>query len=180
MKLGILLPTSKLYPSLQIDFTAGIRMAIAEFGLEEEIEFVFESIHQGTDKNLILNSVNKLVLQHQTDVNILFSNFLLMEDISSSLNALEKPLILTNMGGNLPSYLEPGEFIFTNSFGLWESAFLSAKWAVNKFGKKTAHGSYFYEAGYNMYSAFCKGLEEAQGEVVFNQISEFNPDPNDF
>lgn len=180
MKLGILLPTSKLYPSLLIDFTAGVRMAIAEFGLGDDVELVFESIHQGTEKNLILNAVNKLVLQHQTDANILFSNYLLLEEISSSLNALQKPLIVTNMGGNMPSFFEPGEFILSNSYGLWESAFLAAKWGEGKFGKKTAHGSYFYEAGYNLYSAFCMGLEEAEGEVVFNQISQFNPDPNDF
>lgn len=180
MKLGILLPTSKLYPSLMIDFTAGIRLAIAEFGFDDKVDLVFESIHQGTDKNMVLNAVNKLVLQHQTDVNILFSNFLLMEEIASSLNALQKPLIVTNMGGNLPNLFDPGEYIFSNSFGLWESAFLAADWGVNKFGKKTAHGSYFYEAGYNLYSSFCNGLNRANGEIIFNQISQFNPDPNDF
>jgi branched-chain amino acid transport system substrate-binding protein len=155
-------------------------MAIAEFGLEDDVELIFESIHQGTDKDLILNTANKLVLQHQTDANILFSNFLLMEEIASSLNALQKPLILSNMGGNLPNLFEPGEYIFSNTLGLWESAYLGAKWGVNKFGKKTAHGSYFYEAGYSLYSSFCRGLNEAGGEILFNQVSEFNPDPNDF
>lgn len=180
MKLGLLLPTSKLYPSLLIDFTAGVRLAISEFGLDDEIELVFESIHQGTDKNLVLNSVNKLVLQHQTDVNILFSNFLLMEDITSSINALQRPLFLTNIGGNIPNLFDSGEYIFSNSFGLWESAKMAGKWGVKKFGKKTAHGSYFYEAGYNLYGSFFQGLNEEGGEVIFNQISEFNPNPDDY
>ena len=72
MKIGVLLPTSKLYPTLMVDFAAGLRMASAEFKSEDEIELVFESIHQGTDKNLILNGINKLVIQHQTEVNIPF------------------------------------------------------------------------------------------------------------
>ncbi|NVK66056.1 MAG: ABC transporter substrate-binding protein [Flavobacteriales bacterium] len=180
MKLGILLPTSKLYPSLMIDFSAGVRMAITEFGQAENIEIIFESIHQGTDKNVVLNAVNKLVLQHQTDANILFTNFLLMEDIVSSLNALQTPLIITNIGGNAPLFFDHGEYIFSNSFGLWESAFKAAQWAVERFGPKTAYGSYFYEAGYGLYSAFCDGLSKSGGEVIFNQVSEFNPNPDDF
>lgn len=163
-----------------IDFSAGVRMAISEFGLDDEIEIVFESINQGTDKNLILNSVNKLVLQHQTEVNILFANFSLLEDIASSLNALSRPTLVTNMGGNIPNLFDHGDFIFSNSFGLWESAMMAGKWGVEKFGKKTAHGSYFYEAGYGIYRAFCEGHAKADGEVVFNQISEFNPNPDDF
>ena len=180
MKLGLLLPTSKLYPTLMIDFSAGVRMAISEFGLDNEIELIFESIHQGTDKNMVLNSMNKLVLQHQTEVNILFSNFLLMKDISSSINALQRPTVLTNIGGNIPNDFDSGEYILSNSFGLWESAYLAGKWATKKFGKKTAHGSYFYEAGYNLYGSFCQGLKEEGGEVIFNQISELNPNPDDF
>ncbi len=180
MKIGILLPTSKLYPSLMVDFAAGARMALAQFDLSNDVEFVFESIQQGTDKNIVLNAVNKLVLQHQTDVNILFSNYLIMEDIASSLNALQTPLIVTNMGGNPPVLFDTGEYLFLNSFGLWESAIKSAQWAVEKFGPKVAHGSYFYEAGYGIYSSFCKGLQDAGGEIIFNQVSEFNPNPDDF
>jgi len=180
MKLGLLLPTSKLYPSLMIDFSAGVRMAISEHGLDDDIEIIFENIHQGTDKNLILNAVNKLVLQHQTEVNILFANFLLMEDIASSLNALSRPLLVTNMGGNIPNQFESGDFIFSNSFALWESAHLAGVWGAKKFGKKVAHGSYFYEAGYGIYRSFCEGLKKSEGEIIFNQVSEFNPDPNDF
>lgn len=163
-----------------VDFSAGLRMAIAEYLVDDKIELVFESIHQGTDKNLVLNGVNKLVLQHQTEVNILFCNYLLLEDIASSINALQRPLILTNIGGNLPNLFEPGEFIFMNSFGLWESAHRAASWGVNTFGKRAAHGSYFYEAGYGLYASFCNGLASAGGEVVLNQISDFNPNPDDF
>ena len=180
MKIGVLLPSSKLYPTLMVDFSAGLRMAFAELKCEGEIELVFEGIHQGTDKNLILNGINKLVIQHQTEVNILFCNYLLIEDIAASINALQRPLILTNMGGNLPSLFEPGEFIFMNSFGLWESAHLAARWAVNEFGKRAAHGSYFYEAGFGLYASFCEGLTSVGGEVVLNQISDFNPNPDDF
>lgn len=163
-----------------IDFSAGVRMAISEFGLDNDIEIVFENIHQGTDKNLILNAVNKLVLQHQTEVNILFGNFLLLEDIASSLNALNRPLLITNMGANIPNLFEHEDFIFSNSFGLWESAMLAGSWGSKKFGKKAAHGSYFYEAGYGMYKSFCEGLKNSEGEIIFNQISEFNPNPNDY
>jgi branched-chain amino acid transport system substrate-binding protein len=180
MKLGLLLPTSKMYPTLMIDFSAGVRMAISEFGMENEIELIFESIHQGTDKNLVLNSVNKLVLQHQTEVNILFSNFLLMEDIASSINALQRPTLLTNIGANIPNLFDSGDYILSNSFCLWESAHLAGKWGTKKFGKKSAHGSYFYEAGYNLYGSFCRGIAEENGEIIFNQISDFNPDPNDY
>lgn len=180
MKLGLLLPTSQLYPSLMVDFSAGLRMAIAQNQLENDIELVFESINQGTNKNLILNSVNKLVLQDQTDVNILFCNALLIQEIAPSLNALQRPTLLTNMGGNISKLRNPGAFLFSNSFGLWESAYLAAKWGIAKFGKKVAHGSYFYEAGYDLYASFCLGLKEATGEVIFNQISEFNPNPDDF
>ncbi|MEP5341634.1 MAG: ABC transporter substrate-binding protein [Algibacter sp.] len=180
MKLGILLPTSKLYPSLMVDFTAGVRMAIAQYQFEDDIELIFESINQGTDKNLVLNSVNKLVLQHETDVNILFSNALIMKDIAPSLNALQRPTLLTNIGGNIPNLFDSGDFIFSNSFGLWESAHLAAKWSVDKFGKKVAHGSYFYEAGYDLYASFCHGLKEVNGEVIYNQVSQFNPNPDDF
>jgi ABC-type branched-subunit amino acid transport system substrate-binding protein len=180
MKLGILLPTSQLYPSLMIDFSNGLRMAIAQYQLEHDIELVFESIEQGTDKNLVLKAMNKLVLQDQTDVNILFCNSLMIEEIAPSLNALQRPILIANMGGNIPKLFNLGAFLFTNSFGLWESAHLAAKWGVDKFGKKVAHGSYFYEAGYDLYGSFCLGLKKAGGEVIFNQISEFNPNPNDF
>lgn len=180
MKIGILLPTSKLYPSIIVDFNAGVRMALAQFGRMNDVEIVFENIHQGTDKSIVMNAVSKLVLQHQTDVNILFANYLILEDIASSLNALETPLIITNIGGNAPIFFNVNEFIFSNSIGFWESANMAAQWAVEKFGPKTAHGSYFYEAGYGMYTAFCEALKQAKGEVVFNQISEFNPNPEDF
>lgn len=180
MKIGILLPTSKLYPSLMMDFAAGLRLALFESQLENEVELVFESVNHTTDRNQVMNVMNKMVLQHLTDVNILFINYLLLDDIAESINALGRPTIVTNMGGNLPYTLQHGEFIFINDFDLCRSAFLSARWGVQKFGKKVAHGSYFYEAGYGMYNTFMKGLNHAEGEIIFNQISELNPDPNDF
>lgn len=180
MKLGIVIPTSRIYPKLTRDFIDGVKYALKENGLEEEVELLIEGIGNGTEKSRISSIVNKLGLQEQVDAIILFSNIVMLENALEEIEALEIPTIITNMGGNIINFFGTREYVFTNSFGLWESAYSAAKYGVENFGKKVSHGSYFYEAGYRMYESFCIGLKEVEGEVAYNQVSQFNPDPNDF
>lgn len=179
MRLGIILPTSQLYSSIAIDFITGVRMAIADAGLENDIEIHFESLERGANKDKVLSTATNLVIQKQTDVNILFCSYKFLEEISDSLVALQRPFIVTNIGGN-PNLCTPKKHLLINSLDLWESAYLAAEWAVGKFGPKTAHTTYFYEAGFDIFNNFSNGLSKAKGEVAFNLVSPFDPDPNDF
>lgn len=180
MKLGVIVPSSRMYPELSRDFVNGIRYALKKDGLESEVNLLIEGIGNGTDKSKISSIVNKFGLQDQVDAIVLFSNIILLEEVLSEIDALQIPTILTNMGGNIINLFGSREYCVTNSLGLWESAYVAAQYGVKEFGKKVSHGSYFYEAGYRMYESFCHGLKEAEGEVQFNQVSQFNPDPNDF
>lgn len=154
-------------------------MAIAEAGLENEIEIHFESLERGANKDQVLRTATNLVIQKQTDVNILFCNCQFLEEISDSLVALQRPFIITNIGGN-PNLCAAKDNLLINSLDLWESAFKAAEWAVTRFGPKSALTTYFYEAGFDIYNSFTIGLSKAQGEVAFNLVSPFDPNPSDF
>lgn len=180
MKIGLLLPTSKMYPSLAMDFTSGIRLAIKKAGYENEIQLVLENIGNGTNKERIISALNKLVIQEQTDINILFINSILLTEVTETAKALKRPLIITNIGANIPADFYGDDYLLMNSFNLWESAYMAAKWGVENKGKKLAHGSYYYEAGYQLYECFSQGLLDSGGNTVLNQVSQLNPDPNDF
>ncbi|NHN28094.1 ABC transporter substrate-binding protein [Flavobacterium jejuense] len=179
MKLGLLLPTSKIYPTLSIDFMSGLRLAFKE-QKSEDIEILYQGIENGGNKDLITNELNKMVLQNQVDLNIVFANPIFTDEIANTTKALQRPVIITNMGANLPIFKINSPYVLINSLNLWESAFSAASFGIKKFGKKVAHGSYFYEAGYQLYQSFVDGVIKNEGEIVFNQIADFNPDPNDF
>ncbi len=180
MKLGLLLPSSRIYPSMTLDFTNGLRCALATNESSEKIDFSFESIGNGTDKDVIVNALHKLVLQEGVHVVLLFVNPKILQDVLPVIQSLQRPVIITNIGGNLPLVMDNSEFIFYNSLNLWESSFKAAEYGVENFGKKAAFGSYFYDAGYQLYESFLTGLVKSGGNIIFNQVSEFNPDPDDF
>lgn len=180
MKLGILLPTSKMYPSLPLDFLSGIRLAFKEQNVINDIEIIYQGIQNGSDKELIITELNKMVLQNQVDMNIVFANPMIADEITITAEALQRPIIVTNIGANIPNAKLNSPYVLINSLNLWESAYLASFFGIEKFGRKIAHGSYFYEAGYQLYQFFMEGVQKKRGEIVFNQIAEFNPNPNDF
>lgn len=180
MKLGILLPTSNMYPSLPADFLSGLRLALKEENVNTEVEILYQGIENGSNEKLIVNELNKMVLQNQVDINIIFANPMFTNIITTTVEALQKPVIITNIGANIPNGKLNSPYVLTNSLNLWESAYAASFFGIENFGLKIAHGSYFYEAGYQLYQSFMNGIQKKNGKIVFNQISGFNTNTNDF
>lgn len=179
MKIGLALPNSSMYPMLAKDFVTGVRHASSAFE-DSDVRLLIEGIGSASDQGVIESALNKLVLQEDCDAIILFANNFMLEQILPKVNGFKVPTIVTNMGGNMINHFGTSEYVFTNSFGLWESAHMAAYFGYQNFGRKMAHGAHFYEAGYRLYESFFMGLEQIRGEVVYNLISKFEPDPNDF
>jgi branched-chain amino acid transport system substrate-binding protein len=171
LKIGVLLPRSDMFPTLAIDFLNGIKLP---FKLLDEQnynpKFIIESIGNATDSNL-LQRIEQMMLQEEVDIIISFCSYFMLDNLVTIANSFKKPIIHVSLGARVlkPTHCSP--YVLHESLNLCHTSYLSGKYAVEKFGKKVAMLSSFYDGGYHMSEALYNGIFDHGGEIVYNYVS---------
>ncbi len=182
MKIGVLLPQSKMYPLLAKDFLDGLRFGLQQKNLDSSVEIIFYDTMDGSKLAHIQSGLQKLFLQDGVHLTIAFLGWDIVDQLKEVIGAYKKPCLVFNMGAKIASLsneLETANF-FNRSSDLWKSLYKSGKWSAENLGKKLAVGAYFYEAGFDINNAFISGFEAAGGTVEVFHIAPSNPLPNDY
>lgn len=181
-KIAVLLPKSDMFPTLALDFLNGLKFALKNEIANGDLEFLIESLGIATDRSLLKIS-EKLILQENIDLAISFCGSNILQELVTVFDNYKKPLVYADLGGSIikDNYVKP--YVLNYNLNLWQSAFVAAKYAVKKYGKRVAMVSSAYDGSYNMSAASVEGINAMGGEVVgyfVNQIDFKNSNYTNF
>lgn len=178
--IGVLLPRSTDYPSIGFDILDGLRSYFKQAG-KTDIRFISENIGFGDDSALNYSKAEKLILQDDVDVIVVYSNPHNAEPLYTLANTTQKLFIILDAGVQHP-YPETlqSPFVFHISLQGMEANYLSGKRA-GEGGRKVLKATSFYEGGYRSPWAAVQGIEAMNGTICGNyvsayRISDFNLD----
>lgn len=167
LKIGALLPTSRLYPAVDHSFVAGLRGALADSGVA--FELAIEPTGNSAVKDAVTEKIQRVLLQHAPDVVIALVGAGLSQDVHPLFRDAETPLIVADLGAD-PLMLGAARnpFAFSMTLDLWRGAAALGYWAARTLGSRACIATGFHEAGYGLVPAFWLGFQEAGGGTILS------------
>lgn len=171
-KIGILIPQSRQYPTLDRDFMRGVKFNNIDARL-----FV-ESIGVGADENLIIEKIQKLNFQEGISIIIGFFGHYNMTKVYDYVTNNDILLIASDLGAKMPYGISKQKGVYINSYALTESCHLLGGYLFKNNYKKIASATSYYDSGYGMLSAIESSFKEDMG-FVSHYVTPFHPRENE-
>lgn len=171
LRVGLLVPSSTLYPTLRQDFLAG-------FSLPNDGATKLEMVvaEGGVGPDWAMQGARKLLEGEEVDVVV----GLLNEEVAATLHPLferrQRLLIVSNIGANVVSAPEQTPFCYHHTLGAWQASHALGHWAAREVGSRAFLISSFYDSGYDAPYTFSLGFEQAGGTIVGRGVSHVRPD----
>lgn len=172
LKIGVLLPQSKQYTTLDRDFIRGIRLN------NLNAKLYIENIGIGSDTKLIIEKMQKVSLQEEITVFIGHFGHHNINQVYEYASDNGIILIASDMGASVPHGKLKYDGVYINSFALTESAHFLGHYFSNNNYKKIGSTSSYYDAGYN----FLEAIESSfSNDTVFSghYITPLQPRENE-
>ena len=163
--IGVLLPTSRMFPGVDQGFLAGLEAALS--GLNPAPRLALELTGAAAQKDVVAEKARRLLLVERADVLVGVLGAGLIPDLEPTLESHRVPLVVCNLGADLP--LTGGvhhPLLIQHSLNLWQSMYALAYWAARTVGRRAALACGFHEAGYGVVEACCLGFEQGGGTVL--------------
>ena len=167
VKVGVLLPQSAEHPHYPGSFLNGLRSGIDQHSSikKNKIELIIEPVNFGTPY-AVKEKTQKLISENNVDLVVGVLNSEVASYVGSIFKNAKLPVIIANTG---ESYLinesKQNDFLFFNSLNLFQAAYHSGKYSVEKFGQKVAIITSLYDGGYDALFTFRQGVEAAGGTI---------------
>jgi branched-chain amino acid transport system substrate-binding protein len=167
LKIGILLPISRIYPLLGENLLAGLSL--------------YFDLHQKKNRNYQVQLIpEKIGMAHGStyqkacrlvrDAQVHLVVGVISSETAAQLRNLfyenRIPLIVSNAGANAVSTSDHNPYVFYNSLSYWHANWAAGAWAAQELGKKAVVATSFYDSGYDALNAFRLGFEAAGGEIA--------------
>lgn len=167
LKIGALLPTSRLFPAVDHSFIAGLRGALGDAGIA--FELVIEPTGTAAVKDLVSEKVQRMLLQHAPDVVTAVLGAGLSRHMHGMFRDAETPFIVADLGAD-PIMMGDSRnpFAFSVTLDLWRSSAALGYWAARSLGSTACIAAGFHEAGYGLVPAFWMGFQEAGGGTILS------------
>lgn len=178
-RIGLLLPRSTDYPSIGFDILDGLRSNLKRAGYEA-VQFFTENIGFGTDPDINHSKAEKLLLQDNVDLVIVYSGSSNADAFYRLADATGKPFILLDMGMQTVSETGSSHCYHISLQGLHACRILGHMAGTGN--RKVLMATSFYDGGYRGPWSYDRGLSEAGGSICGNYVSgykeaEFTIDP---
>lgn len=175
---GLLLPRSTDYPSLGFDILDGLRYSLKRTG-QDNVRFITENIGFGEDHDLNYAKAEKLVLEENVDVLIVYCNAGNAEPLYKLAGIAGKPFIFLDPGMQLPEIAAQPYCYHISLQGI--HACRIAGFMAGEQNRRVLMATSFYDGGYRGPWGYTRGLAAAGGTVCGNYVSgykeaEFNID----
>jgi len=154
IKVGILIPKSQQYPTLDKDFIRGLKLN------NLKVKFFVESIGIGSSEKVIIEKIQKLIFQEEVSVIIGFFGHNNIMEVYNYASQNDILLLAADLGATLPYEITTPKGVYINSFGLTESCYHLGGYLTDKKLQRIATASSFYDSGYGMLSAIEYAFQE--------------------
>jgi branched-chain amino acid transport system substrate-binding protein len=173
LKLGWLFPYSGIFKNLRSDLRRGLDIAFEKEGITTVIEAHPEFIQTGSFKDTE-DALKKLLLFEEVDLVIGVTSSKVALGLLPLLESRQTPVILLNLGADIPTRDLSSDYLFYNSLHLWKSQWSMGKWAQRKYGGEPSINMSVYEGGYGLHEAFRLGASVSGAETVkLNMVKNF-------
>ena len=147
IKIGVLLPQSIQYNTLDRDFIRGIRLNNLDAKLH------IENIGIGANEQNIIEKIQKLSLQEEINLFIGFFGHHNIQQVYEYASDNGIILIASEMGAKIPVGNPKYDGVFINSFSMIESVHFLGKYFSDNNYTKICSATSFYDAGYSLLEA---------------------------
>lgn len=171
IKIGILIPKSQQYPSLDKDFIRGLKLN------NLNVKFFVESIGVGADEKLIIDKIQKLNFQEDVSIIIGFMGHCNMSEVYNYVSNNDILFLAADLGATTPYRTSEYEGIFINSLGLTDSCYYLGQYFTAK-KYQIASSTSFYDSGYGLLSALEYAFKE-KNQFTGHYITPFMPRENE-
>ncbi|WP_212005127.1 ABC transporter substrate-binding protein [Chitinophaga sp. HK235] len=179
MKIGALLPRSTFHLLLQHDFLAGTE-AYLQYR-QTGAELISGQIKYGTDANVVMQEAERLLLEQQVDILLVYADQDSLKQIADLAKALNKLIILVHNGAKYMHEWEPHPAVLSHTLNNTVHCRLTGEYAATKAASAAVCTS-FYDGGYSHCHAMTQTYADKGGSVAYNfisqyKVSEFNSAP---
>jgi branched-chain amino acid transport system substrate-binding protein len=177
VKVGLLVPRSKVYPYLHESFINGVQLSLdqaAEQVGRRRVQFVIEMI--GASPSTTQQKAEKLISADQVDLIIGVMGPSTAGRLRETLEQSQTVGLIADGGANVPRETEESPYLYYSSLGAWQASWGMGRWAAANLGGSSSISTSFYEAGYDNLYAFRQGFESAGGRVLGTHVTH---GPND-
>lgn len=173
IKIGVLLPGSTMYPSIGVDFLAGVKSCFLYYGLTDT-KFILHPVSFGLNEQDIYNASERMLVSEDADAVIVFGEDRLSEKLSPLFNVYGKLLLITNAGANAPLLSNNIPNTIFHSLHDCLYSYLTGKLCgLETNNKEALLATSFFDGGFHHTYAMTKGFERSGGEIRFNFVSQF-------
>ncbi|PSL42899.1 amino acid/amide ABC transporter substrate-binding protein (HAAT family) [Chitinophaga niastensis] len=179
MKIGALLPRSTFHPLLHHDFLQGMQAYLQYRQVSAEL--LTANIEFGTDADMMLEQAEKMLLEKQVDVLVVYAD----QEAVSKIAALAKPLnrlvLVVHNGAKYMHDWEPHPTVLSHTLNNIIHCRLTGRYAAD-ISKNAAVCTSFYDGGYSHNHALVQSYMDNGGNVAYNfvgqyKVKEFNSAP---
>ncbi|HEV2438496.1 MAG TPA: ABC transporter substrate-binding protein [bacterium] len=167
VKLGVLLPYSKVYQQLGEDITAGMILYFESVGWTgggRRISMIKED--EDIDPQVALRKARKLIEGDNVDLLtglVASPSAVAIRDIVHNSKTV---LVISNAGANVVTRARKSPYIFRASFSNWQTAYPIGKWFYDNVTKSVVCAAADYAAGHEDINAFKESYVAAGGKVT--------------
>ncbi|MGO4293902.1 ABC transporter substrate-binding protein [Chitinophaga sp. RAB17] len=170
MKIGALLPKSSFHPLLHHDFLQGMQ-AYLQLRAVNTTWFT-ANIGFGTDAELMLEQAEKMLLENQADVLVLYADQPAVSKIAALAKSLNRLVILVHNGAKYMHEWEPHPVVLSHTLNNAIQCRLTGRYAAGH-AKDIAVCTSFYDGGYSHCHALTQSYLENGGSVAYNFVSKY-------
>ncbi|MDO6434219.1 ABC transporter substrate-binding protein [Flavitalea sp. BT771] len=178
LKLGWLFPYSGIFTHLKKDLQQGLALGWGD-GRGDIVLAPHPAFIQTGSLRDTEDALKKLLLYDEVDLVMGVVSTKVARSIIPLLEQRRTPLLLLNLGADIPTSDLQSPYLLYNSLHLWKSQWAIGRWAQKKYGGEPAINLSIYEAGYSLHETFKAGVAAAGAETVkLNIVKNFAPLPD--
>lgn len=169
-KIGLLLPRSTDYPAMGFDMLDGLRAGLLQQGITDA-QVITENIGFGEDINVTYAKAEKLLLQDDVQVLVIYSNVSNAELLYPLAASVQRAFIFLDAGMQLPGTVI-NDYCYHISMQGAHACYLSGG-QVAAGGRKVLMATSFYDGGYRGPWSYHTSIALAGGSVCGNYVSGY-------
>ena len=171
LRIALLYPQSEFFPRLKDELRFALSLGLHFAGYHQPIEWQPEFINSADIKS-VEQAIKKAIYHLESQLIIVVANTKTLVELTSLYEQATIPVVVLNLGANLPSAHWSSPFLFYNSLHSWKAQWALGKWAHQQYGGICAVNTTLYEGGYLLHEAFRLGIAAAGAPSLYLNVAK--------